>query len=232
MSGHSKWQQIKRKKAVTDAKRGQEFTRLASQIKIAARAGADPANNPALAEAISRAKAANMPQANIDRLLNRQADGWEEVIYEAFGPSGASLLISARTNNTNRTITEIRVILKRHDGRLGQPGSVAWKFTPRSVAYFPAPGPSLSEDLELALIDAGAEDIVLRDGQLIITAPAAAIPLLEKSAGAACIDVKTAYTASQPLALPAKDTRRLKGLLDELSVHPDIISIHTDANLD
>jgi len=130
MSGHSKWSRIKRQKGAADQARGQQFTLLANRIKQAAATNADPAANPALAEAISQAKAANMPQANIDRLLASASDKTTiPVTYEAFGPAGTALIIKAVTDNTNRTVSELRTILKKHDGSLGTPGSVAWKFT-------------------------------------------------------------------------------------------------------
>lgn len=129
MSGHSKWHQIKRKKEATDAKRGQKFTHLAAQIKQAARSNPNPATNPALNEAISRAKRANMPQANIDRLLGQtDSPPGQTIIYEAFGPGGTALLIVATTDNSRRTVAEVRAILKKHGVNLSEPGSVAWKF--------------------------------------------------------------------------------------------------------
>lgn len=128
MSGHSKWRQIKRKKDVTDSKRGQEFTRLAKQIQIAARDNADPDSNATLREAIKRARQANMPQINVDRLLGRVSEAVQKTTYEAFGPGGVALLIIVGTNNTNRTVAEIRTLLKDNGGTLGQPGCVAWKF--------------------------------------------------------------------------------------------------------
>lgn len=136
MSGHSKWHQIKRKKEATDTKRGQAFTRLAIQIKQATRTGNDPATNPALVEAIARAKRANMPQANIDRLLS-EADSKQDqaVTYEAFGPNGVALLIITRTDNSRRTVAELRNILKSHGGTLGNPGSVLWKFEHNGDQY-------------------------------------------------------------------------------------------------
>lgn len=144
MSGHSKWSQIKRKKETADAKRGQAFTHLSAQIKQAARSGRDPAANPALAEAIARAKRANMPQNNIDRLLAQtNLASSQPVLYEAFGPGGTALLITAVTDNNRRTVAQLRVLLKEYDARLGQPGSVAWKFTSRTprqyIAKYPQP---------------------------------------------------------------------------------------------
>lgn len=142
MSGHSKWSKIKRKKETADAKRGQAFTHLAAQIKQAAREGVDPATNPALAEAITRAKRANMPQNNIDRLLAQTSlPPRQEVTYEAFGPGGTALLITAVTDNSRRTVAQLRILLKEHDARLGQPGSVAWKFEPGAPQQYKAKYP-------------------------------------------------------------------------------------------
>jgi YebC/PmpR family DNA-binding regulatory protein len=143
MSGHSKWKQIKHKKEASDAKRGQAFTRLAREIKQAALAGADPTLNRTLAEAIARAKRANMPQANIDRLLHGVDAPREEVLYEAFGPDGLALLITSRTDNSRRTVAELRHVLKSHGGTLGARGSVLWKFSRAAqgnyAARFPQP---------------------------------------------------------------------------------------------
>jgi YebC/PmpR family DNA-binding regulatory protein len=141
VSGHSKWKQIKHKKEATDAKRGQVFTRLAREIKQAARAGTDPIRNRALAEAIARAKRANMPQANIDRLLSGAGAGTEEITYEAFGPDGLALIVIAETDNSRRTVAELRHILKSHGGTLSERGSVTWKFTRRPDGSYAAAYP-------------------------------------------------------------------------------------------
>lgn len=144
MSGHSKWHQIKRKKETTDAKRGHAFTRLAAQIKQAALAGRDPATNPHLADAIARAKAANMPRTNIDRLLQTsEPDQRQPFTVEAFGPAGTALLITGRTDNNRRTVAELRTILKGFGGSLGRPGSATWKFavngSGQHIAKYPRP---------------------------------------------------------------------------------------------
>ena len=128
MSGHSKWKQIKHKKEATDAKRGQAFTRLAREIKQAALSGTDPTVNRPLADAIAKAKRANMPQTNIDRLLHDTGSAVQETAYEAFGPDGLALLIIVRTDNNRRTVAEVRHILKSHGATLGARGSVTWKF--------------------------------------------------------------------------------------------------------
>src|SRR5438128_11077875 len=132
MAGHSKWKQIKRKKAVTDQKRGAVFTRLIREITIAAKqGGGDPGGNPRLRTAIDAAKAENMPADNIDRAIKKgtgELEGvtYEEVTYEGYGPGGAALLIEATTDNPNRTVAEIRNAFQRHGGNLGAANSVAW----------------------------------------------------------------------------------------------------------
>jgi YebC/PmpR family DNA-binding regulatory protein len=138
MSGHSKWHRIKRKKAATDNKRGQEFTRLTNQILSAARDSSDPNQNATLRDAIARAKQANMPQANIDKLLQKQSKSQLPITYEAFGPGGAALLIATQTDNPNRTVAEIRAILKKTGGTTSEPGSVMWKFKPTSSSNYTA----------------------------------------------------------------------------------------------
>jgi YebC/PmpR family DNA-binding regulatory protein len=134
MSGHSKWHRIKHKKAATDSKRGQEFTKLTSAIVSAARDNPNPDQNASLRDAIARAKSANMPQANIDKLLLKQSESEQQSItYEAFGPGGAALLILTRTDSANRTVAEIRAILKKVGGTISEPGGVMWKFEAKSL---------------------------------------------------------------------------------------------------
>lgn len=135
MSGHSKWAQIKRKKEVTDKKKGLVFGRISREILSAARAGSDPTTNASLRDATARAREVNMPQATIDRLLTRSANKqMQEITYEAFGPGGAAALIFTVTDNSNRTVQEIRTILKEYGCALGAPGSVRWRFAAGSLA--------------------------------------------------------------------------------------------------
>lgn len=157
MSGHSKWSKIKRKKEATDAKRGQQFTKLALTIKQAAAADNNPSSNAPLNEAIKRAKQANMPQENIDRLLAKaDTSNLESVTYEAFGPAGTALIIQAATDNPRRTVAEVRAILKNHQAQMGQPGSVMWKFTAADNTYTPQYPTTLdpeTKDKLAALVD-------------------------------------------------------------------------------
>src|SRR5213593_4640264 len=164
MSGHSKWASIKHKKAVTDARRGQLFTKLARAISVAAReGGGDPDSNYTLAAAIEKARGYSMPKENIQRAVDRGAGGGdggaqiERVVYEGYGPGGAALLVEALTDNRNRTSADLRHAFDKHGGSLGEPGSVAWVFDKRGVVLVDAA--RYSEDELIAAIDAGADDV-------------------------------------------------------------------------
>ncbi len=171
MSGHSKWSTIKRKKGANDAARGKIFTRLAREIQIAARDGADPDSNFGLRLAVDRARAQNMPKDNIDRAIRRgaglekDAAVIEEIAYEGYGPHGIAILIECLTDNKNRTIADVRRALTRANGSLGEPNSVAWQFT--SMGYFlfnleddeGNPVEIDPEELFMVALDSGAEDV-------------------------------------------------------------------------
>ncbi|HMN27856.1 MAG TPA: YebC/PmpR family DNA-binding transcriptional regulator [Caldilineaceae bacterium] len=175
MSGHSKWSTIKRKKGAADNARGKVFTKLAREIQVAARAGADPTMNFALRLAVDKAKAANMPKDNIERSIRRGAglekDSaiFEEVMYEGYGPNGVAVLVECITDNRTRTVADLRRLFTRSNGSLGEPGSVAWQFTQKGYILFNR----LTEDGEEIAIDpdvvfevaleAGAEDVVISD---------------------------------------------------------------------
>lgn len=139
MAGHSKWKQIKHKKAAQDEKRGKLFSKLAGQIAIAARNGADPQFNPALRSAIEQAKRNNMPQANIDRALQRARakGGLESVLIEIYGPGGVGILVEAETDNRNRTFGELRAIAKESEAKIAEPSGVLWAFEKTDGGYRP-----------------------------------------------------------------------------------------------
>src|ERR671910_2395763 len=164
MSGHSKWSTIKRQKGATDAKRGQLFTKLAREITIAARQGLpDPDSNTRLRLAVDRAKAANMPKDNIERAIQRAAgsgsgDQYEEVFYEGYGPGGGALMIQVQTDNRNRTVGEVRAVLTRAGGTLGESGSVGWMFDHVGLISLPVDGDE-ADEVALVAIDAGAADV-------------------------------------------------------------------------
>jgi YebC/PmpR family DNA-binding regulatory protein len=179
MSGHSKWNTIKRKKGAADAKRGKIFTKLIKEITLAARlAGPDPEGNARLRQAIMAAKEENMPKDNIDRAVKKGiggaegSAGYEEVVYEGYGPGGVAVLVEVMTDNKNRTVAEIRHIFSKHGGNLGENGCVSWIFEKKGSILLDKK--SVSEDvlMEIAL-DAGAEDVREEENEFeVITEPA------------------------------------------------------------
>jgi len=171
MAGHSKWANIKHKKARQDAKRGKIYTKLIREITVAARmGGGDPADNPRLRLAMDKALGANMPKDTIERAIARGAGGQdessvEELTYEGYGPGGVAILVEAMTDNRNRTVAEVRHAFSKHGGNLGTDGSVAYLFNRRGVVSF-APGADEDQVMEAAL-DAGAEDIDVEEDESI-----------------------------------------------------------------
>ena len=170
MSGHSKWSSIKHKKAATDAKRGKLFTKLARDVTMAARSGADPDMNPALRLAIQKARDSNMPNANIDRAIQRAVGGGdgamlEEITYEGYAPGGTAVLIQAITDNRNRTVADIRATLTRGGGAMAESGAVAWQFDLRGLIAVEV-GEADPDEIQLVAIEAGADD-VSADGDIV-----------------------------------------------------------------
>jgi YebC/PmpR family DNA-binding regulatory protein len=175
MSGHSKWSTIKRKKGANDAARGKVFTKLAREIQVAARNGADPTTNFALRLAVEKARAENMPKDNIERSIRRgaglekDAAQFENIVYEGYGPNGVAMLVDCLTDNRNRTIGDLRRIFTRGNGSLGEPNSVAWQFTSRGYLVYNlvdddgAPTGLDGEEIFMAALEAGADDVVVSD---------------------------------------------------------------------
>lgn len=168
MSGHSKWATIKRKKAVTDSRRGKMFTKLIKEVTIAAReGGGDPGGNPRLRLAIDNAKAQNMPADNIDRAIKKatgELEGvqYHELMYEAYAPGGIALLVEVATDNKNRTVAEVRHIFSKNGGAMAESGSVAWMFDRKGVITIEPEGKTEDDLMELVL-DAGADDLITED---------------------------------------------------------------------
>jgi len=238
MSGHSKWASIKHKKAVVDARRGQHFTKLARAIQIAAReGGGDPEGNSALALAIQKARDASMPKDNIERAIAKgtgeggDADQIETVLYEGYGPGGVALLIEALTDNRNRTGAEMRHLLGKHGGNLGEPGSVSYLFDKRGVIVVDAN--RYSEDDLMPAIDAGAEDISLdEDVYEVITEPADLTAAREALVEAG-VELESADLTQRPRArvpVDESDAAKLIKLIDALEDNDDVGAVH--ANFD
>jgi YebC/PmpR family DNA-binding regulatory protein len=238
MAGHSKWASIKHRKAVVDARRGQQFTKLARAITVAARdGGGDPESNAALAQAVQKARDASMPKDNIERAIAKgtgaggDAAAIEAVTYEGYGPGGVALLIETLTDNRNRTGADVRHTLSKHGGTLGEPGSVAYLFEKRGVIVVDAA--RWSEDDLVVAIDAGAEDVSIdEDVYEIITAPGdlAAVRAALEEAG---IELESAELVQQPTSrVPVEEAEatRLMRLIEALEEKDDVGTVH--ANFD
>ena len=179
MSGHSKWSSIKRQKGLNDAKRGAVFTRVSREIMVAARSGGgDPDGNFRLRLAIDKARSVNMPMDNIKRAIERAAgagegDQYEEIVYEGYGPGGVAVLVEAATDNRNRTAADVRSIFTKAGGQLAGAGAVAWQFEPRGLIAVGSNGKD-ADEVALAAIDAGAEDVDTSDSERVevYTSPA------------------------------------------------------------
>ena len=240
MAGHSKWKQIKRKKAVTDARRGAAFTKLIREITIAARqGGGDPAGNPRLRTAIEAAKAENMPWDNIDRAIKKGAGGldgvqYEDVTYEGYGPGGAAILIQATTDNANRTVAEIRYLFTRHGGNLGAANSVAWMFDRKAQIVVDAGQADEGATLEVAL-EAGAEDVARDGDQLIVTGPTSQLHAIQerlKARGLAVQSAEIAMTPKSTVKVEGTDAKRLLGLIEELEEMDDVAKVFSNFDID
>src|SRR5215216_4347382 len=227
MSGHSKWSSIKHQKGAKDAKRGALFTKLARAIQVAAKeGGGDPEGNAALANAIQKAKENSMPKDNIERAIAKgtgadaDADAYETVIYEGYGPGGVAILVEALTDNRNRTGSEVRHAFTSHGGNLGEPGSVAWTFEKKGELV--VDGSRYSEDDLLAAIDAGAEDVALDDDIWeIVTGPADLQAVREALAGEG-VEMDSAEIVQRPTTRTPVDeehVRTLINLIEALEEH-------------
>ena len=237
MSGHSKWSTIKRQKGANDAKRGALFTKLGNQIAIAARGGTDPATNSTLALAVEKAKAANMPMANIERSIQRAADKdaaqLEQALYEGYGPGGVAVLVDVATDNKNRTLPEVRTAFSKSGGNMAEPGSVSFQFARKGVIRVKGQG----DELELAAIDAGAEDVYeeTETGETVIhTAPNELAKVRDalKNAGLEVIDAELTYVPNSTTEISDPETaRKIIRLMDALEDLDDVTNTYTNFDI-
>jgi YebC/PmpR family DNA-binding regulatory protein len=238
MSGHSKWHSIKHKKAAIDAKRGAVFTKVIKELTVAARiGGGDPDSNARLRTAINAAKAANMPNDNIDRAIKKgtgelEGVNYEEITYEGYGPGGVALIVEVMTDNRNRTASEIRHLFTKHGGSLGTSNSVAFLFERKSLIYVAAEGTS-EDDLMMQALDAGASDIQ-KDGEVfeVVSEPHAHNNVLEKltEAGFKMESSEVSLVPSTRVKPENKDLERAMKMIETLEEHDDVQ--HVYHNLD
>lgn len=240
MAGHSKWKQIKRKKAITDNKRAANWTKLIREITVAAReGGGDPAGNPRLRLAIDTARAANMPNENIDRAIKKgtgelEGVNYEEITYEAYGPAGVALMIESLTDNGNRTVADIRKWLSRNGGNLGTTGSVAWMFDRRG--QITVDGERYEEDAVMeAALEAGALDVQSGEGTHTVLTEVPDFHAVQeglRTRGIEWEDAELAMIPKTEVRVEGADADQLVKLLELLEELDDVQKVYTNADLD
>jgi YebC/PmpR family DNA-binding regulatory protein len=240
MSGHSKWNSIKRKKAKVDAERGKLFTRLIKDITLAARdGGGDEDSNPRLRTAILAAKAANMPAANIERAIKKgtgELPGvvYEEGLLEGYGPGGVALYIEIITDNRKRTVAEIRHHLTKHGGNLAEAGSVAWVFEKKGLITIPKMNVD-EDELLMTVMDAGAEDLKSEDDYFEITMAPEDLENVKKALEANNITYESAELTMYPkntVKVEGKEAEQLLKLMDALEEHDDVQNVYSNFDID
>ncbi|AEG60631.1 YebC/PmpR family DNA-binding transcriptional regulator [Desulforamulus ruminis] len=242
MSGHSKWSTIKRKKAKIDAQRGKLFTRLSKEIIIAARnGGPDPAGNRRLKTAVEKAREANIPNDNIQRAIQKGAGGgeganFEEFAYEGYGPGGVAVLIYVATDNRNRTAAEVRHILSKQGGNLGESGCVNWMFKEKGILILDRSQIKMSEDdLMLAALEAGAEDIKTEEDSFeITTAPEDFEKVCEalKQQGIPLADAELSMVAQTMVKLQGDEAEKMVKIIDLLEDNDDVQAVYTNFEME
>jgi YebC/PmpR family DNA-binding regulatory protein len=237
LSGHSKWANIKRKKARMDAQRGKVFTRLAREIIVAARmGGGDPEANPRLKAAVQRAKEANIPNENIQRAIQRGVGGaggadYEEVFYEGYGPGGVAFMLRILTDNRNRTAGEIRYLFSKNGGSLGEAGCVSWMFKRKGLLLVDKEEFSDEDSLLLAALEAGAEDVkVEEDSFEVVTAPEDFENVRDAlvRGGIPVADAQITMVPVSTVKVKEEESGQLLRLLEVLEDHDDVQEVYTN----
>jgi len=240
MSGHSKWSTIKRKKEKADAARGKAFTRVIKELTIAARlGGGDENSNPRLRTAIQAAKSVNMPSANIERAIKKgtgelPGQSFEDVVYEGYGPGGAALYIEALTDNRNRTVAEIRHLLSKYGGSLGESGSVTWMFSKKGIVTVSS-STTTEDELMMAALDAGAEDIEVDEELFRVKSEPGDLEAVKQALAKAGIEFESAELTMEPsttVKVDPKSAESLLKLLDSLEEHDDVQNLYSNFDID
>jgi len=236
MSGHSKWSTIKRQKGAKDAARGAVFTKLGNAIAIAARSGTDPYTNFALRLAMDKAKAANMPAANIqraiDRIKDKDAAQLQEVMYEGYGPGGVAILVEVATDNINRTYPMVKLAFSKHGGNIAEKGAVAFQFDHKGMIRVTATG----DEFMLQALDAGAEDVQEEDGEsLVYTAPTDLAKVRDslKAQGLQITEAELTYVPNTTIEITDEATAgKIMRLMDALEDLDDVANTHVNFDID
>jgi YebC/PmpR family DNA-binding regulatory protein len=239
MGGHSHWSQVKRHKGASDAKRGQIFTKLGREVTVAAsEGGGDPAMNPRLRLALAKAREFNMPADTIDRAIKRgtgqldDAKALVEATFEGYGPGGVAILVDTLSDNRNRTVSDVRMAFSRAGGSLGESGSVAWQFESRGVVLVEA-SEADPEEVALAAIDAGAEDVKIEEGRVeIYTAPTDVEKVRRalEEAGVPVASAELSMVAKSTIALDEKQGAQVLKLLDTLESLDDVQRVYSNGD--
>ena len=235
MSGHSKWSTIKRKKGTNDAKRGKLFTKLIKEILVSARGGGDENANPRLRTAVQNAKMANMPQATIDRAIRRGTGEddeveYEEGLYEGYGPGGVAIMVETLTDNRNRTVAQLRHVFSKYNGNLAENGSVAWMFDQKGLVEVEKCSIS-EEDLMMAVMDAGAEDIHDADEVFEISASISDFEAVKKAlnvSGLNYVQASLVRTPQNLLELQSNEAEQIINLLEALEDLDDVQKVFSN----
>ena len=240
MSGHSKWATIKRKKAVTDQKRGSLFTKLVKEITIAAKmGGGDPSGNPRLRLAVDTARDNSMPMDNISRAIKKgtgELEGvtYDEITYEGYGAAGIALIIETATDNRNRTVADIRHIMSRNNGALGESGSVSWMFHRKGTLDVPKSSAGEDQLMEI-LLDAGLEDLSTEDeNYFTVITDVKELENVKKAlddAGIVYENAKTDLIPENYVELEAEDARKVIKLIDALENNDDVLSVYSNMEI-
>ncbi len=240
MSGHSKWATIKRKKASTDAKRGKIFTQIIKEITVAAKmGGGDPSGNPRLRLAIEKAKANNMPADNIKRAIMKGTGelpgvSYEDVTYEAYGPGGVALIIESVTDNKNRTVSELRHLLERHNGKLATSGSVAWSFHRKGIIQIPK-SKYTEDDILAIILDAGADDLKVEDELYEIKTSPENFEAVKKALEANKVSIESAELSLVPenlVKVEGKEAELVLKLMEALEENEDVQNVYPNFDID
>ena len=240
MSGHNKWSKIKRKKGAADARRSKVWARIARDIMVAAReGGGNPDMNARLALAVDKAKAENMPKENVERAIKRGTGeiagaDYEEMTYEGYAPGGVAVFVEALTDNTNRTVADLRSLFSKAGGNLGTSGSVAFLFDQKAVFEIPA-DEHREEDLFLLVADAGAEDLRREGDAFVVEAPVEAFGTVQAALADADIEPAEAGLQRIPTTATSVDADavpQVLRLLDALDEHPDVQAVYSTLDVD